>query len=115
MKNDQLHQTIVALEKQSKKSKVQIWKRIADDLNKPTRQRREVNVTKIALNTQKGDSVVVPGKVLGTGSIDHPVTVVAYSISERAKDKITQAGGSVRTLAEELEKNAKGSKLKILG
>ncbi|HLP79675.1 MAG TPA: 50S ribosomal protein L18e [Acidobacteriota bacterium] len=115
MKNDVLKQVIISLEKQSKKQKVQIWDRIAQELRAPTRQHRAVNVKKIASLTEKDDAIIVPGKVLATGVITHPVTVVAYQCSESAAVKIKAAGGSVRTLSEEMTKNPKGSALRIIG
>ncbi len=115
MKNTQLHELVVTLDKVAKKEKVQIWKRISQELAKPTRNKREVNITKLSKNTQKGDSVIVPGKVLGTGTIAHAITVVAHTWSDAAAAKITQAGGSIRSINDEVRKNAKGAKLRIIG
>jgi len=114
-KNDVLKNTIIALEKQSKKEKVQIWDRIAYELRAPTRQLRVVNVKKIAQLTEKDDSIIIPGKLLGTGVITHAVRVVCYQSSPSAVDKIKAAGGSVVNVLDELKKNPKGSKLRIIG
>ena len=115
MKNTQLHETIVTLEKTSRQQKVKIWNVIATQLAKPSRNMREVNLKKLSLHTQKGESVIVPGKVLGTGTLTHPLTVIAYSWSTAAETKITQAGGSIRSITDEISKNAKGAKLRIIG
>lgn len=115
MKHTQLHNLVVALEKASKQQKVQIWKAVAADLQKPTRQKREVNLSKISQNTAKDDSIIVPGKVLGTGNLAHPVNVVAYAWSETAAVKIKTAGGKIISINDELQKNAKGAKLRIIG
>ncbi len=114
-KNDVLKQLIVSLEKQAKAQKVNIWFAIADELRAPTRRARAVNVRKIASLTQKGDAVIVPGKLLATGLITHPVHVVAHQASESAIQKITAAGGKVVSIAAELKANPKGSKLRIIG
>jgi len=114
-KNDVLSYTIITLEKQSKKEKVNIWQAIADQLRAPTRQSRSVNVKKIAQLTQKDDAIIIPGKLLATGIITHPVRVVCYKSSESAVAKIKAAGGSVVDLLDELKTNPKGSKLRIIG
>lgn len=115
MKNTQLQQTIEELKESSKKNKAPIWARVAKDLSKPTRSRRTVNLTKIEKYTKDGESIIVPGKVLGTGIIAKKATVVAYQFSETAAKKIAAAGGSIKTISEELKKNTKGSKLRIIG
>jgi large subunit ribosomal protein L18e len=114
-KNPVLKDLIVALEKQSKKQKVKIWNTVAQELASPTRSQRSVNVKKVSMYTQKDDTVLVPGKLLGTGTIDHAVTVVAHKVSTEAAQKITAAGGKVKTLQQEMKDNPKGSKLRILG
>ena len=115
MKNTQLQNLIVALEKASKQQKVKIWNAVAGNLQKPTRQKREVNLTKISAVTKKDDSIIVPGKVLGTGDLTHAVRIVAYAWSERAAQKIEAAGGKITSINDELQKNAKGAKLRIIG
>lgn len=114
-KNPVLKHLIVELEKQSKKQKVQIWNTIAQELAAPTRSQRSVNVKKVAMYTKKGDTVIVPGKLLGTGVISHPVTVVAHQVSKQAAEKIVAAGGVAKTIEQELKDNPKGAKLRILG
>ena len=70
---------------------------------KPPRKRTEVVINLAKINeiitspTFSGDTLDVTElgytKVLGTGEITKPVKVVAYSFSERAKEKIEKAGG----------------------
>jgi len=83
--------------------------KFAKDLKKrvaKTRSHRaEVNVGKIGKLTKKGEAVVVPGKVLGTGSIDHAVTVAAMRFSDRARMKIEAAGGKAVGIAEATAKS----------
>jgi len=58
---------------------------------------------------------VVPGKVLGAGRIDHPVHVAAFSFSDQARFKILRAKGKCLSILELMEKNPKGTNVKILG
>lgn len=113
-KNSNLAQLISSLKQLSIEQKVNLWKRIASDLEKPTRQRRIVNVYKINQNTQDSDIVIVPGKVLGVGELNHKVTVAALSFSNEAAEKIS-SNGEVLSIEELMKKNPTAAKVKILG
>ncbi len=92
-----------------------IWKRIAIDLEKPTRQRRNVNVSRIDRFAGKNELIVVPGKVLGAGEISKSVIVAAWQFSGQAREKITKAKGDCMSLQELLAKKPKISELRIIG
>ena len=107
-------QTLIAdLKKHSLTSK--LWKRIAKDLSKSTRQRRVVNLYKINKYAREGETIIVPGKVLSIGEIEKKVNVAAYQFSTQAKTKIEDKQGSAITIKELLEKNPDGKKVRILG
>jgi large subunit ribosomal protein L18e len=72
-------------------------------------------VSRINRHTEKDDVVVVPGKVLGAGKLGHPVTVAAFTFSETAKYIILKVRGKCLTIPDLVEKNPKGSKVKIIG
>ena len=109
-----LRKMVRLLRKYAKENDAPIWRAIAEALEKPTRKRITVNVSKINKHTNEGDVVVVPGKVLGAGRIDHAVTVAALSFSEQAIRKIKEAGGRVLNILELVEENKKGSNIKII-
>ncbi len=112
--NVHLRKLIRFLEKASNQYKARIWKYVAELLNKPTRQRIEVNIGKINRLTKEGETVVVPGKVLGGGILDHKVTVAAWRFSESAKKKIEKIGGEAISIEELVKRNPKGSFVKII-
>jgi large subunit ribosomal protein L18e len=58
--------------------------------------------------------VVVPGKILGTGTIDHALTVASFDISQSAKAKLAAIKAKYITIPELMEKNPKGSNVKII-
>ncbi|UCD04153.1 MAG: 50S ribosomal protein L18e [Candidatus Woesearchaeota archaeon] len=109
--NPILKKLIQDLIKQSNKNKAPVWKRVAKDLSKPARQRRSVNLARINKYSKANDTIIVPGKVLGTGELDHKVTVAAFDFSEAAKKKIDNA----ISIQELMKKNPKGSKVKLIG
>jgi large subunit ribosomal protein L18e len=57
----------------------------------------------------------VPGKVLGSGTISHNVTVAAFAFSQNAKKQIESAKGKTMTINELLRKNPKGKDIRIIG
>ena len=73
-----------------------------------------MNVGKINRHTKEGDIVVVPGKVLGSGSIHHKVTVAAMSASAAARSLIVEAGGSLISINELLNQAPKGTGVTII-
>lgn len=96
-----------------KKTKSRAWKSVASKLEGSNRRRSEVSVRKINRYSKVDDTVIVPGKVLSDGGLDHKVTVAALSFSAKARDKINLKGEIV-SIRSVLEKNPKGSKIKIL-
>lgn len=113
--NVQMIGLIDLLKQQSRKQNVHLWKRIASDLEKPTRQRRLVNLWKIEKYAKDNEIVLVPGKVLGTGEVQKKLQVAAYAFSESAKEKILKANGECMSIPELLQKNPKGKQVRILG
>ncbi|MBW3019010.1 50S ribosomal protein L18e [Candidatus Woesearchaeota archaeon] len=112
--NPEMQQLIQELRKEASTAKAALWKRIADDLQKSTRSRRVVNLGRIARFTKENETVVVPGKVLGSGELGHKITVAALSFSESAKKQI-DAKGSAITIQELLKKKVKPQDIKIIG
>ncbi|MEM3823359.1 MAG: 50S ribosomal protein L18e [Candidatus Bathyarchaeia archaeon] len=113
--NPQLIELINFLKKKSKENEANIWRDIAERLAKPKRKRIAVNLSRLNRYTQKNDVVAVPGKVLGAGEINHPITVAAFAFSEKAKEKIKAAKGRCLSYFDLIKKNPKGSKVKIIG
>lgn len=113
--NVQVRKLIRFLRKASNLYNVDIWRDIAERLNAPRRRRVEVNLSKIQRYTKSGDVVVVPGKVLGSGVLDHPVIVGALAFSQKAYEKIHSAGGECLSILELVKRFPRGSGVKILG
>ena len=113
--NPLLRELIEDLKKKSIEQKVNLWKRIALDLEKSTRRRRIVNLSKINHYTKENDTIIVPGKVLGSGMLDHKLTISAYQFSDSAKEKISQVGAKIVPLSELLKESPKGKSIRIIG
>ena len=113
--NPEIIELIKYLKKQSAEKQVGIWLDVAEHLSKPSRQRASVNLSQINRYTEKAETIVVPGKVLGSGVIDHAVTVAAFALSETAKAKLTAVKAKYLSISELVEKNPTGSNVKIIG
>jgi large subunit ribosomal protein L18e len=84
-------------------------------LDKPSKNWAEVNIRSLAQHTKKNDTVIVPGKVLGSGELAFPVTVAAFSFSQAAHKKIRKAGGKSLSIPDLIKMNPKGKGVKIIG
>ena len=112
--NPERIQIIRLLKKQNHENKAPIWIDVAKYLGKSQPQRTSVNLSKINRYTQENDTIIVPGKILGTRKLDHPVTIAAFNTSEKAKEKIKAAKAKYVTIQELIGKNPKGTKVKII-
>ena len=111
--NHELQELLANLESKALENK--LWKRIMKDLNKPSRQRRTVNVYKIDKFARDGETIIVPGKVLSVGDITKKVDVAAFNFSQEAKRKIQKAKGKALSIQELLKQNPDGKNVRILG
>jgi large subunit ribosomal protein L18e len=113
--NPELVNAICFLKKSAKENDAKIWRKIADALSRTRRKRIAVNLSRVNRYTKEGETVVVPGKVLAAGEIDHPVTVSAFAFSKKVLTKIEKAKGKCLSYAELVKKNPKGTGVKIIG
>ena len=113
--NPLLKDLIGELKKRSNEQSVNLWKRIALDLERPTRNRRAVNLSRINRYTKENEVIVVPGKVLGSGNLNHKLTISAYQFSEQAKDKLEKNGSQIVNLLDLSKEKPNGKKIRIIG
>lgn len=110
--NPIMQKTIAELHKQKS---AKLWKLVARELEKPTRKRREVNLSRIQRFAKANETVLVPGKVLAAGELHKKVNVAAWNFSAGAIAKIKAAGGKTITILELVKTNPKGTGVKLLG
>jgi len=100
------------LKRLSLKEKVNVWTATARNLEKSTRTRRSVNLVKIEKYAKEQETILVPGKVLGSGTLTKNIQVAAFAFSDSAKVKL---GTKAMTLPMLMQKNPKGKNVRILG
>ena len=109
--NPNLKSLIQDIKENAAKEKSAFWKRIAMELEKPRRRRREVTISKINKKTKDKETIIVPGKVLGDDDLIKNINVVALEFSKSAKQKIKNS----ITIKELLKTNPKGKDVRIIG
>lgn len=112
--NPLLKQLIEDLKKKSYQIGSPFLKDISEKLNKPRRQRVEVNLADIDRNTEEGDTVIIPGVVLGYGELSKSITISAWKFSKPAIEKIKKSKSNAISIKELVMKNPRGTGVKIL-
>jgi large subunit ribosomal protein L18e len=106
--NPELVKTIIEAKKKDK------WLTVAGIMSSPRVKKIEVNLDRINQEAKEGETIVVPGKVLSEGEISKKIKVVAFSFSEKAKEKISKAKGETLTILEEIKKNPEAKGIKVI-
>lgn len=112
--NPLLKKLIEELKEQERKNESPFLKEIAEKLNKPRRQRVEVNIAHIDRHAKENEVIVVPGVVLGYGELSKPITISGWKFSKSAIEKIKQSKGMTMSIEELVKKNPKGTNVRIM-
>ena len=113
--NSELVKTIDELKKASRENDAPIWKSIANKLEGPSRNWPVVNISKLEYNVSKNGKAVIPGKIMGSGTLSKKVTVSAYSFTKSAVEKIEGAGGKCMIYNDFIKKNPTGKDVMVIG
>ncbi|MFW6320862.1 MAG: 50S ribosomal protein L18e [Halohasta sp.] len=111
--NPRLQSLIAELQTAAGESDAAVWQDVADRLEKPRRTHAEVNLGRIERYARDDETVVVPGKVLGSGVLETNVTVAAVDFSSTARTKIGQVGDAL-SLEEVLDENPNGQNVRVI-
>ncbi len=100
----------VSLTSEGRRAKLhgKMWGKVNSIVAVPRRKRVDVNINKINRFSKEGDHVIVPGKVLGIGKMDHSVRITALEYSEGAMEELNRAKCSVVKLKDAYEELGKG-------
>ena len=111
--NPRLSSLIADLKSAARTSGGDVWNDVAERLEKPRRTHAEVNLGRIERYAREDETVVVPGKVLGSGVLQKDVTVAAVDFSGTAETKIQQVGDTMK-LEQALEQNPEGANVRVI-
>ena len=111
--NPRLEGLIADLKAASRNGGGDVWADIAARLEKPRRTHAEVNLGRIERYAREDETVLVPGKVLGSGALRKDVTVAAVDFSGSARTKIDAVGEAI-DLEEAVENNPDGADVRVI-
>jgi len=115
IKNRTKHKTNYELiETTRNANKNKAWLKVAQILSAPTRDYSSVNLEKVDKETKAGDTVVVPGKVLGSGELTKKVRICALSFSSSALIKMKSTKSEAVSINDEIKLNPKAEGVKII-
>jgi large subunit ribosomal protein L18e len=114
MKRKKSNMILQALVDELMKNKKPFWRKVANELSRPSRKKVEVNLSKIEVYGAEDATVLIPGKVLGAGMLSKKMTIAAFSFSESAKKLISSAGGKAVTIDSLHKSNPEGRNVTLL-
>jgi len=97
-----------------RENKARIWTVAADQLSRPRKGRAVLNLNHVSRSTKPDSLVLVPGKLLGSGALNHRVVIGAFEYSAAARDKVERAGGQCMALKDFVTRYPKGSSVTIM-
>ncbi len=113
--NPNLLDIIGSLKELSYKNEAPIWKDVAKRLEKPTRTMPRVNVSKLTKYASEGETILIPGKLLGHGELKvGKLTVGAFQFSTSSLEKLKEGKCKAMTLLELAKSNPKGTGIRIM-
>lgn len=80
-----------------------LWREVRRFVSKPRRSRVVVNLTKLNKIARDGEFIVVPGKVLAAGKVDHKFSLAAVEYSGDAMKKLKEGGCTIVNVSEILK------------
>ncbi len=112
--NPYLQKLIAELRSKGFKEKSGFLIKIAEELAKSSRNSVAVNISKLERICNAKDYVIIPGKFLADGMLTKQLNVACFSASESARKKIEKAGGKLVSIEQLVEKNPKGTGVRIV-
>jgi large subunit ribosomal protein L18e len=96
------------------KTQKPIYRDVSKRLMAPARNRVEKNLGDLNRITNDGDVIVVPGKILGDGTLSKSITIACYAISKSAVKKLEASNTKRMTIDELVEKYPEGKGVRII-
>jgi large subunit ribosomal protein L18e len=94
--------------------KNEAWLLVASLLSYPKRKQINKNLDEIDKESKEGDTVIVPGKVLGNGNLSKKIRIAAIAFSEQAREKLKSKKCEIVSIKEEIKINPKANGIKVI-
>ncbi len=104
------------LRREGKKKNKPIYIRLSEELLKPRRNKKAINLWKLSKLAEKFPNkwLITPRKVLGFGNIKNKIKVIGFEFSKNAEEKLRKTKCEFMTLEEILEKNISPAEMVIV-
>jgi large subunit ribosomal protein L18e len=106
--NPELVENILAAKKNNS------WKEVAHLISYPRRLQISKNLDEIDRGSKEGDTIIIPGKVLGNGNVNKKIRIAALKFSKQAVEKLKSRKCEMVSIKDEIKINAKAQGIKIL-
>ena len=90
------------------------WLPVAQRISGPSKALAALNLDQIDALTKAGDTVLIGGKVLASGTLTKKVRIVALGFSAAAHEKAKATKSELVTIDEEMKINPKATGIKVL-
>lgn len=107
-RDDYIVKTILEGKKKDK------WRKIIQIIAGGRRRYSSINLDEIEKETKEGDTIVVAGKVLGSGDISKKIRVVSLYFSQSALEKLKKQKCETVSILEEIKVNPEARGIKWL-
>jgi large subunit ribosomal protein L18e len=107
-------QLVAELKSVARDNGADVWNDVANRLEQPRRTHAEVNLGRIERYAREDETIVVPGKVLGSGVISKAITIAAVDFSSSAETKIKQADGEAIGLEQAINEYTDGANVRVI-
>ena len=90
------------------------WFPIAHIISGSNKDYSAINLSDLDSKTKAGDTIIITGKLLGSGNLTKKIRICALSASKDALDKLKHSKSEFVTILEEIKKNPKAEGVKLI-
>lgn len=90
------------------------WIKVAQRISNGRRKYASINLDQLDAETKDGETVVVIGRVLGSGTLNKKIKLRAFGYSASAKEKLGVDKIEMGTIAEEIKNNPDAKGVKVI-
>lgn len=111
--NPRIIDLIFSLKELGNQENANVWKKMSYKIENTSKNYSNLNLSKINRYTKENEMIIVPGKILGSGELNHIVTIAAIGFSKTAIEKIKSSNGKYMTIEEMMELYPNGKGIRI--
>lgn len=90
------------------------WMKIAQLVSGSRKKYSAVNLDRINAESENGDILIIPGKVLGNGDLNKKIKICALYFSDSATEKIKKSKSEMVQIIDEIKNNPSAKGVKII-